>query len=114
MYLCISSFRSLVPPAPQNVSVWPVSSTNISLQWSKPPDDPGSGIIIGYNIVCLDSITNISRNFNNSTATHTSINDLDEYHNYSVKVAAFTAVGQGRFSPWVHTRTLEDGKLHKS
>jgi hypothetical protein len=38
------------------------------------------------------------------------INDLKEYHNYSVKVAAFTAVGQGMFTPWIRTRTLEDGK----
>ena len=90
-----------------------MSSTNISLQWSKPPEDPSSGVILGYNIVVLDSVTNISRNFINYTATHMSVNDLNEYHNYSVKVAAFTAAGQGRFTSWVHARTLEDGKLYK-
>ena len=83
------------------------------MQWSKPPKDPGSGVILGYNIIFLDSVANTTRDFTNYTSMHKSVNELDEYHNYSLKVAAFTAVGQGRFSPWVHIRTLQDGKLYK-
>jgi hypothetical protein len=99
-----------VPPAPQNVTLWPSSSTSLSLEWSKPPDNPGSGSILGYNVVLLDLVAGTSHNFTNYTEKYALLNYLKEYHNYSVKVAAFTAVGQGMFTPWIRTRTLEDGK----
>ena len=105
----MSMFLS-VPLAPQNVTVWPLSSTSLSLKWSKPSKNPRSGSVLGYNVVLLDLVTATSHNFTNYTEKYALINDLKEYHNYSVKVAAFTAVGQGMFSPWIRTRTLEDGK----
>lgn len=109
---CHKCLLFLVPPAPQNVTVQPVSSTKISIRWSRPPYGPDSGYsgaILGYTVLLVDLETDISYNFTNITDTNLTRNELNEYYNYSVKVAAFTAVGQGKFSPWVRTRTLEDG-----
>jgi hypothetical protein len=85
-----------------------MSSTSLSLEWST-PDDPGSGSVLGYNIVLLDTLTGASRNFTNHTEMYILVKGLEKYRNYSAKVAAFTAVGLGMFSPWIYARTLEDG-----
>ena len=65
--------------------------------------------MLGYNIVLLDSVAGTSQNFTNHTEKYVVLKGLEKYHNYSVKVAAFTAVGLGMFTPWINGRTLEDG-----
>ncbi|XP_028393077.1 uncharacterized protein LOC114517517 [Dendronephthya gigantea] len=100
-----------VPPPPQNVTVQSVSSTEILLQWSRPPyghDSGYSGLILGYNVVLVHLVRNISHYFPNVTDNNFTGNNLKKYHNYSLRVAAFTTVGEGKFSPWVQIRTLED------
>ena len=96
-----------VPPSPQNITLWSMSSTSLSVQWST-PNYPGSGLVLGYDIVLLDSVAGTSQNFTNHTEKSILLKGLKKYHNYSVKVAAFTAVGQGMFTPWSNGRTLED------
>ena len=77
-----------------------------------------NGIILGYNVTYRGNVTpnavgpafaeEMSRIV---TSTSVELSSLSPGSTYSIRVAAFTAVGEGQPSEDVQTATNEDGKL---
>lgn len=97
--------------APLNVTGEFNDSRSLNISWTPPPFLDQNGIITGYNVTyeradVSDSVTELS-----ATDRFILIADLTPFTNYSVRVAARTAVGAGPFSPPITVQTDSDSKL---
>ena len=103
---------------PQAVAVTAVSSKSINVSWSPVSVQERNGIIKGYKVIYKalpngkdkTKIVNITINDQDKRQTLT-IGELNEFTNYSIRVLAFTAVGDGLLSVAEVKQTLEDGKF---
>ncbi|XP_072042726.1 receptor-type tyrosine-protein phosphatase F-like [Amphiura filiformis] len=79
---------------PSNVTITSVTSTCITLKWSKPPIGHRHGPIIAYSYSLYDDIgdENITSTTTNATVT---INDLTPYTAYTFVISASTNAGKG-------------------
>ena len=108
-YIITNCFPLSVPSAPpERVYVSNRTSTSLEITWgplSSSADE--NGIIIGY-VVEYGSVysATISTEEPGSVAE---LAPLEEYTEYSVRVAGFTSVGAGPFSSPVFATTDEDG-----
>ena len=101
---------------PQAVAVTVVSSKSINVSWSPVSVQERNGIIKGYKVIYKalpngkdkTKIVNITINDQDKRQTLT-IGELNEFTNYSIRVLAFTAVGDGLLSVAEVKQTLEDG-----
>ena len=84
-----------------------VSSTSISLSWSAPDENSRNGIIRGYNVTLEDDFFRVRNVF--VRREQVTINDLEPFTRYTVKVAAHT-VATGPFSSAQPVTTLVDSK----
>ncbi|XP_023034507.1 Down syndrome cell adhesion molecule-like protein Dscam2 isoform X1 [Drosophila willistoni] len=98
--------------APQNVNCTPLSSQSLKISWQEPPLQFHGGIIQGYKILYRPIVhqidfpakLEIKRTSNLETYLHT----LHKASNYSVRVLAYTASGDGLASQPLYCQTDDD------
>ena len=76
--------------------------------WDPPPFDDQNGIITSYSVIIINQNATVASAVINSTSFV--VNNLQEFQEYSIEIAAMTAVGLGPFSNPVSDQTLEDGE----
>jgi len=107
---CFNIITIAGPSAPpQNVTTLVINSTSISVFWNPPPFDDQNGVITSYRVIVTNQNTTVASATINSTSFV--VNNLQEFQQYSIEVAAMTAVGIGPFSNPISDQTLEDGEL---
>ena len=81
------------------------------ISWDPPPFEHQNGIITYYLLLITQSQFNISdRVINTTTAVTTyTVTGLEEYNNYTCRVAAATRIGPGPYSALIEFSTPEDG-----
>ena len=105
--------------APQALTVSVTSSTSISVSWDPVVAEDRNGIIKGYkvnyndlpNIQMVTKFLDITKEQQNTRQTVT-LDNLNEFTNYSIEVLAFTVFGNGPASAGQVVETLEDSKLY--
>ena len=104
------------PLAPVNALVVNTTSTTIFVAW-EPPLMP-NGIVLGYNVTYrgLATPNAVGPTFAEGMIiavmnTSVELSSLSPGSNYSIRVTAFTTVGEGPPSEDVRTATNEDSKL---
>ena len=129
--LYCDTYYSAPTEIPLNVTVRVETSRNITLLWERPSLEEHNGILTMYHVIImeiqilyLDNGTTITRMGNNFNRTYNVsegrvqlVDMLHPSYNYTVRIAAATAVGIGPFSDPITVMTLEDGEcvafLHK-
>ena len=96
---------------PQQVTLGDVTSTSIKVTWAPVKFQDQNGIIKGYKVIyrALPNGTNVTKVVDTENAL--TIGELNEFTNYSIRVLAFTAVGDGPLSAAQVKQTLEDSKF---
>ena len=105
--------------APQALTVSATSSTSISVSWDPVVAGDRNGIIKGYKVnynalpngQMVTEFLNITKEQQNKRQTVT-LDNLDEFTNYSIEVLAFTVFGNGPASAGQVVETLEDSKFY--
>ena len=103
---------------PEQVTLGDVTSTSIKVTWSPVKVEDRNGIIKGYKVIyrALPNGDNDTEVVNitiesQDTGKTLSLERLNEFTNYSIRVLAFTAIGDGPLSVAEVKQTLEDGKF---
>ena len=106
--------------APEQVTLGDVTSTSIKVTWSPVKVEDRNGIIKGYKVIyrALPNGDNVTKfrniSMENQAGEQTlKLEGLNEFTNYSIRVLAFTAVGDGPLSVAQFKQTLEAGKLNQ-
>ena len=116
--LLSSSLHSAAPGAPpQNVETRHTSESSLLVTWEAPPVGQRNGDILGYKVMYSrerdaeegDAIVK-AINIDNPTQRSVTIDNLETYTRYRVRVSAYTSRGEGPASPTEVVRTDEDGK----
>ena len=96
---------------PQQVTLGDVTSTSIKVTWAPVKFEDQNGIIKGYKVIyrALPNGQNVTKVVDTENAL--TIGGLNEFTNYSIRVLAFTAVGDGPLSVAQVKQTLEDSKF---
>ncbi|XP_049798773.1 Down syndrome cell adhesion molecule-like protein Dscam2 [Schistocerca nitens] len=103
-----------VPEAPPlNVTCSALSSQSMKVSWGPPPAGFHGGIIRGYKVVykpvISDSNVHLSRSeVKRTPSLETYLHGLLKYTNYSVRLSAYTDVGEGASSNSVFCNTEQD------
>ena len=105
--------------APQALTVSVTSSRSISVSWDPVVAEDRNGIIKGYkvnynalpNFQMVNKFLNITKEQQNKRQTVT-LDNLDEFTNYSIEVLAFTVFGNGPVSAGQVVETLEDSEFY--
>ena len=93
----IHTYTSLAGPgAPTGVTVTTQSCHTLRLAWSS-PDHTGGLPITGYNISYTDTLNN-KMLYEYSNTRNTSLDNLKPGTQYTVKVRAMNAIGEGDFT----------------
>lgn len=107
--------------SPQSVQASSKNSTSVSVSWAAVGKDHRNGIIKGYKVIyqALPDGKNAIRFINISNKHQEkeqdiTLGDLVKFTNYSVRVLAFTVVGEGPLSKVKIVQTQQDSKLHSS
>ena len=103
---------------PTNVKATAQNSTTISVSWGPVVEQDRNGIIKGYEIIyqALPNGSNMAKMINISTENQeseqdTTLDGLNEFTNYSIRLLAFTSEGNGPFSDAIVVQTQQDSKL---
>ena len=103
-----------VPEAfPTNVTGFNQSSTSLFVEWRHIPHQYRNGILLGYKIFYAPKkwYQPMFSKTVNSTRESTTLDNLEKYTWYVIKVAGFTSKGLGPQTPRpLEIRTSEDGK----
>ncbi|KAH8340543.1 hypothetical protein KR059_000756, partial [Drosophila kikkawai] len=107
-----STAEGVPEAAPQNVNCTALSSQSLKISWQEPPLQFHGGIIQGYKILYRPIVhqidfpakLEIKRTSNLETYLHT----LLKASNYSIRVLAYTATGDGLASPPLFCQTDDD------
>uniref|UniRef100_T1J9F3 Down syndrome cell adhesion molecule-like protein Dscam2 n=1 Tax=Strigamia maritima TaxID=126957 RepID=T1J9F3_STRMM len=83
---------------PQDVQCVTHTSQSLHVSWSQPSSHSQNGVIRD----------DVEFHTTTTTALKTNLHSLDKYTNYSIRVLAYTRMGDGIRSDPVHCRTLED------
>ena len=105
--------------APQALTVSVTSSTSVSVSWDPVVAEDRNGIIKGYKVnynalpngQMVTEFLNITKEQQNKRQTVT-LDNLNEFTNYSIEVLAFTVFGNGPTSVGQVVETLEDSKFY--
>ena len=107
--------------SPQGVQASAKNSTSVSVSWAAVGNEQRNGIIKGYKVIyqALPDGRNVTRFVNISdedqgTEQDITLGDLVKFTNYSIRVLAFTVVGDGPPSEVKIVQTQQDSKLHSS
>lgn len=107
LYFCIF----LAPSAsPQSVEAIALSPTSIMVFWDEPPVADQNGIITQYRLQ-YRNLNNSELEFKamNTSGRTITLESLEEYEEYQLRVAAMTEPGRGPYSTPILTFTLQDG-----
>ena len=91
------------------------TSTSITLKWSE-VTQPNAASLRGYAIVYKKITGKFQVDFMKSTSPtqkEVTLDDLEKFTNYTLRVFAFTSLGNGVSSEPASLKTLEDGKHSK-
>lgn len=102
-----------VPEAPpQNVNCIPLTSQSIKISWLEPPLQFHGGAIQGYKIlytpISYDNDISITNEVKRTSNLETYLHALHKAMNYSVRILAYTASGDGVPSQKIYCKTLDD------
>ena len=107
--------------SPQGVQASAKNSTSVSVSWAAVGNEQRNGIIKGYKVIyqALPDGRNVTRFVNFSDEDQgkeqdITLGDLVKFTNYSIRVLAFTVVGDGPPSEVKIVQTQQDSKLHSS
>ena len=104
----------LVPDeAPAILDVTSTTSTTIDIKWTEVTQLHGA-TLQGYGIVYKKINENYKERFLKAvlpTPREATLEDLEKFTNYTIRVFAFTSYGNGVSSQPVSIRTQEDGEL---
>ena len=107
--------------SPQGVQASAKNSTSVSVSWAAVGNEQRNGIIKGYKVIyqALPDGRNVTRFVNISDEDQgkeqdITLGDLVKFTNYSIRVLAFTVVGDGPPSEVKIVQTQQDSKLHSS
>ena len=107
--------------SPQSVQASAKNSTSVSISWAAVGNEQRNGIIKGYKVIyqALPDGRNVTRFVNISDEDQgkeqdMTLGDLVKFTNYSIRVLAFTVVGDGPPSEVKIVQTQQDSKLHSS
>ena len=100
---------------PVNVVAVASDSSSFNLHWSPPPYEERNGEIIYYGINITEDDSGETVLIINTTDSNPSypISNLHPYYRYLYSVRAFTAVGNGPYSPTSAIQMPQDGLLVK-
>ena len=116
---------TLVPSdIPENISVTVNSSRSIILSWERPLSEEENGVLLVYHVIIIETqiyyldngvVTTLAQTYLNTTydilEEHTQfIEELHPDYDYTVRIAAATAIGIGPFSDAITVRTYMDGE----
>ncbi|KAL1110232.1 hypothetical protein AAG570_008309 [Ranatra chinensis] len=112
----ISSTMEGVPEKPpQDLQCVPLSAQSVRIRWDSPPSKFHNGIIQGYKIIFkkVNASPNVLSPLGEKEVKKTSnleivLHGLGAYTNYSIKILAFTASGDGVPSSQIYCSTEED------
>ena len=98
---------SVVPPvAPENLTIIRIDGTTLNVSWTPLTLAEAQGIILSYQLIYIhyhDYGNQINAAANTSYIV---IEDLSDWQQYKVSIAAVTTAGVGKFSDFVY----EDGE----
>ena len=107
--------------SPQGVQASAKNSTSVSVSWAAVGNEQRNGIIKGYKVIyqALPDGRNVTRFVNISDEDQEKEQDITlgslvKFTNYSIRVLAFTVVGDGPPSEVIIVQTQQDSKLHSS
>ena len=101
-----------VPPS--HVNVHNTSSTSLKVTWVPVPQEYVHGVLLGYTVVYRVSDSDRSKlHYVSTSNTSIELTRLNKFTVYSVRVMAFTVIGQGNASDWLLVSTDEDGEQTK-
>ena len=102
--------------APSNVTASPESTTSIKVEWDPVPKCKRNGEITNYIVEVFNSTRDEVRyvRYVSSDDRSVVIRNLQEYTNYSVRVYATTAVGEGPPSEYQNTTTHQPGSYKEN
>ncbi len=92
------------------------SSTSIEMRWCKVEPINQNGIITSYEVEYtplndFDGLISSNSTLVNGSVFNVSLENLEEYVNYSITVRAFTREGSGPASNSITVLTLQAGQL---
>ena len=106
------NFLSADPHAPpQNIQSSVTGSRTVVISWDPPLFEDQNGIITYYLLLISEEQFNVSDRVINTTSdanTYT-VTELEEYDNYTCRVAAATRIGPGPYSAPIEFSTPQDG-----
>ena len=94
---------------PVHFSVDELLPRAITLKWGYPLEDDRNGVISGFRVRFIESISNNFTDLEVENATIT-IEEVKPFTLYYAEVAAFTMVGTGPYSARIRVLTPEDGE----
>ena len=105
-------YFTLVPDdPPQNICAIGIEPTVLKAYWLPVSNETINGIGLGYKLSLFTTAGTIIRNYTlNSSVLSLEITGLDIWTNYSIRMAAFTIVGDGPWSDLIVEDTDEEGQ----
>ena len=106
------SLNGFVGPSasPINFTAVATGTTSAWFSWQSPSNDDINGVLSYYTLTLVDESFNLTTITINITNTSYITTGLEEYVNYSCRVAAATEVGSGPYSSPRVITTQQDGK----
>ena len=105
-------YFTLVPDdPPQNIRVIGIEPTVLKAFWLPVSNETINGIGLGYKLSLFTTAGTKIRNYTlNASVLSLEITGLDIWTNYSIRMAAFTIIGDGPWSDLILEDTDEDGQ----
>jgi len=109
LVMLICNFAAALPDAPRNLRLFARSPVSIFVSWDSPAS---AGVaVLGYSVYYYDvgSSETVEAELN-VTSSQCTLVALRKFHQYSVRIAAFSVNGIGASTQEVYCRTLSDGE----
>ena len=97
---------------PSNITGDHISLTSIVVQWNEVPQEHRNGEIQGYRVLYSDTDGLETKKTVDAATRETSLIGLNKSTTSTIKVLAFTSVGDGPASPEISVTTAEDSTCH--
>ncbi|XP_037893809.1 Down syndrome cell adhesion molecule-like protein Dscam2 isoform X2 [Glossina fuscipes] len=94
--------------APQHVNCTALSSQSLKISWLEPPLQFHGGIIQGYKILYRPIVNQTKMEVKRTSNLETYLHTLHKATNYSLRVLAYTATGDGVASQALYCQTEDD------
>ncbi|XP_065334191.1 cell adhesion molecule Dscam2-like isoform X1 [Cloeon dipterum] len=108
----VQTFEDVPSAPPLDIRCDPRNSQGLSVSWQPPPHYGQNGIIQGYKVLYENMKENPQGQVEAETKVtmelNTELHGLQKYANYSIRVWAYTRIGDGEKSNSIFCRTDED------